>query len=110
MPAVDGLIRDGIEYKGILYAGLMLTTNGPKVLEFNCRFGDPETQPLMMRLKSDLLEVMLAVAEGRLDEIELQMGHAAAPLPSSPPAKAIPANTRSASPSPASTTPTPCPM
>jgi phosphoribosylamine--glycine ligase len=72
VPAVDGLLRDGIEYKGVLYAGLMLTTNGPKVLEFNCRFGDPETQPLMMRLKSDLLEVMLAVADGRLDEIQLE--------------------------------------
>jgi phosphoribosylamine--glycine ligase len=72
VPVVDGLLRDGIEYKGILYAGLMLTTNGPKVLEFNCRFGDPETQPLMVRLKSDLLEVMLAVADGRLDQIELE--------------------------------------
>jgi len=69
---VDGLVREGIEYKGILYAGLMLTTTGPKVLEFNCRFGDPETQPLMMRLKSDLGEVMMAVAEGRLDEVELK--------------------------------------
>src|SRR6185436_18948200 len=65
-------VREGIEYKGVLYAGLMITTNGPKVLEFNCRFGDPETQPLMMRLQSDLLEVMLAVAEGRLDQIELK--------------------------------------
>jgi phosphoribosylamine--glycine ligase len=50
----------------------MLTTNGPRVLEFNCRFGDPETQSLMMRLKSDLLEVMLAVADGKLDQIELE--------------------------------------
>ena len=72
VPLVDGLVREGIEYRGVLYAGLMLTPNGPKVLEFNCRFGDPETQPLMMRLKSDLLEVMLAVAEGRLDQIELK--------------------------------------
>jgi phosphoribosylamine--glycine ligase len=72
VPIVDGLVREGIEYKGVLYAGLMLTTNGPKVLEFNCRFGDPETQPLMMRLQSDLLEVMLAVAEGRLDQVELK--------------------------------------
>jgi phosphoribosylamine--glycine ligase len=72
VPAVDGLLRDGIEYKGILYAGLMLTTNGPRVLEFNCRFGDPETQPLMIRLKSDLLEVMLAVADCRLDQIQLE--------------------------------------
>jgi phosphoribosylamine--glycine ligase len=72
VPVVDGLLREGIEYRGVLYAGLMLTANGPKVLEFNCRFGDPETQPLMMRLKSDLLEVMLAVAEGRLDQVELK--------------------------------------
>jgi len=69
---VDALVREGIDYKGVLYAGLMLTHSGPKVLEFNCRFGDPETQPLMMRLQSDLLEVMLAVAEGRLDRVELK--------------------------------------
>ncbi|HVT89807.1 MAG TPA: phosphoribosylamine--glycine ligase [Tepidisphaeraceae bacterium] len=72
VPVLDGLSREGIEYKGILYAGLMMTAAGPRVLEFNCRFGDPETQPLMMRLKSDLLEVMLAVADGKLDQIELQ--------------------------------------
>jgi phosphoribosylamine--glycine ligase len=72
VPAVDGLVREGIEYKGVLYAGLMLTPSGPRVLEFNCRFGDPETQPLMMRLKSDLVEVMLAVAEGRLDQVTLK--------------------------------------
>jgi len=65
-------VRDGIDYRGVLYAGLMLTSNGPKVLEFNCRFGDPETQPLMMRLKSDLAEVMLAVIEGKLDHVQLQ--------------------------------------
>jgi len=72
VPVVDGMLREGIEYQGCLYAGLMLTPNGPKVLEFNCRFGDPETQPLMMRLQSDLLEAMLAVAEGRLDQVELK--------------------------------------
>jgi phosphoribosylamine--glycine ligase len=72
VPIVDGLARDKIDYRGILYAGLMLTPNGPKVLEFNCRFGDPETQPLMMRLKSDLLEVMLAVADDKLDQVQLQ--------------------------------------
>jgi len=72
IPAVDGLKRDGIEYSGVLYAGLMITPNGPKVLEFNCRFGDPETQPLMMRLKSDLAEVLLATAEGRLNKIDLK--------------------------------------
>ena len=72
VPAVDGLNREGIDYRGVLYAGLMLTEHGPKVLEFNCRFGDPETQPLLMRMKSDLFEVVLAVAEGRLDEVELR--------------------------------------
>jgi phosphoribosylamine--glycine ligase len=72
VPVVDGLVREGIEYKGVLYAGLMLTASGPRVLEFNCRFGDPETQPLMMRLQSDLLEVMLAVADGRLDQATLK--------------------------------------
>jgi phosphoribosylamine---glycine ligase len=72
VPTVDGLVREGIEYHGILYAGLMLTPKGPKVLEFNCRFGDPETQPLMMRLQSDLAEVMLAVVDGKLDQITLK--------------------------------------
>ncbi|QDU34786.1 Phosphoribosylamine--glycine ligase [Poriferisphaera corsica] len=71
VPTVDALRRDGIEYKGVLYAGLMLTAGGPKVLEYNCRFGDPETQPLMMRLKGDLLEIMIATAQGTLDEIDL---------------------------------------
>jgi phosphoribosylamine--glycine ligase len=72
VPTVDGLVREGIDYRGLLYAGLMLTPSGPKVLEFNCRFGDPETQPLMMRLKTDLFEVLMAVAEGRLSQINLQ--------------------------------------
>ena len=72
VPTIDGLRRDGIEYHGVLYAGLMLTAGGPRVLEFNCRFGDPETQPLMMRLKSDLLEVLLAVAQDRLDKMTIE--------------------------------------
>ena len=72
VPTVDGLVREGINYRGILYAGLMITTAGPRVLEFNCRFGDPETQPLMMRLQSDLAEVMLAVCDGKLDDITLK--------------------------------------
>ena len=72
IPLLDGLTREEIEYKGVLYAGLMLTSTGPKVLEFNCRFGDPETQPLMMRLQSDLCEVMLAVATGKLDQVSLK--------------------------------------
>lgn len=70
-PAVDGMRAEGRLYQGVLYAGLMLTADGVKVLEFNARFGDPETQAVLYRLKSDLVEVMLAVIEGRLHEIEL---------------------------------------
>ena len=72
VPAVDSMNRNGTPYKGLLYAGIMITAGGPRVLEFNVRFGDPETQPILMRLKSDLLEVCLAVCEGRLDEVTLQ--------------------------------------
>ena len=69
--AADGLVADGIDYRGVLYGGFMLTPEGPKVLEFNARFGDPETQVILPRLKTDLVEVMLVVAQGRLSEIEL---------------------------------------
>jgi phosphoribosylamine---glycine ligase len=72
VPTVDGMNRNGTPYKGVLYAGLMITPGGPRVLEFNARFGDPETQPILMRLKSDLLEVMLAVCDGKLDLINLE--------------------------------------
>ena len=72
VPVVDGMNRNGTPYKGVLYAGLMVTAGGPRVLEFNVRFGDPETQPILMRLKSDLLEIMLAVCDGTLDEVTLQ--------------------------------------
>ena len=72
VPIVDAMNRNGTPYKGILYAGLMITSGGPRVLEFNVRFGDPETQPILMRLKSDLLEVFLAACDGRLDEITLK--------------------------------------
>ncbi|MFA7485109.1 MAG: phosphoribosylamine--glycine ligase [Phycisphaerae bacterium] len=72
VPVVDGMNRSGTPYKGILYAGVMVTAAGPRVLEFNVRFGDPETQPILMRLKSDLLEVMLAVCDEKLDEITLK--------------------------------------
>lgn len=72
VPAVDGMNRNGTPYKGVLYAGLMITAGGPRVLEFNVRFGDPETQPILMRLKSDLLEVCLAVCEGTLDRVTLE--------------------------------------
>lgn len=70
VPTVDALKRDGIPFKGVLYAGLMLTPAGPKVLEFNARFGDPETQPLMMRFQGDLVEVLYRCATGSLDEAQ----------------------------------------
>jgi len=72
VPVVDGMNRNGTPYKGVLYAGLMITGGGPRVLEFNVRFGDPETQPILARLKSDLLEVLLAVCDGTLDRITLE--------------------------------------
>lgn len=65
-PLLKGLRQEGIIYRGVLYAGLMITREGPKVLEFNVRFGDPETQVLMPRLKSDLAEILLSVAKGSL--------------------------------------------
>ena len=71
LDTVAELAAEGIDYRGCLYGGFMLTNDGPKVLEFNARFGDPETQVILPRLKNDLVEVMLACAEGRLDEVEL---------------------------------------
>lgn len=71
-PTLEALKKRGIHYRGVLYAGLMITAEGPKALEFNVRFGDPETQPLLLRLKSDLLEVFDALASGRLDEVKLE--------------------------------------
>ncbi len=67
-PVVQGMKDEGAEYRGILYCGLMLTARGPMVLEFNCRFGDPETQPILMRLESDLLGACVASVEGRVSE------------------------------------------
>jgi len=72
VPVVDGMNRNGTPYKGVLYAGIMITGGGPRVLEFNVRFGDPETQPILARLKSDLLKVLLAVCNGTLDRITLE--------------------------------------
>jgi len=71
-PAVDGMRRRGTPYVGVLYAGLMLTEQGPRVLEFNCRFGDPETQVLLPLLESDLVEIFLACVEGRLDQVQMR--------------------------------------
>jgi phosphoribosylamine--glycine ligase len=73
MPTIKGMEKDGIPYTGFLYAGLMIDEKGqPKTLEFNCRMGDPETQPIMMRLKSDLVDVMLAATSEKLDTVELE--------------------------------------
>ena len=72
VPIVDGLRNDGAPYRGVLYAGLMLTPAGPKVLEFNCRFGDPEAQAVLLRLQSDLAEALEATVTGKLEEIELR--------------------------------------
>jgi phosphoribosylamine---glycine ligase len=65
---VAGMKAEGAEYKGVLYCGLMMTARGPMVLEFNCRFGDPETQPVLMRLQSDLVEALEASIDGRVSE------------------------------------------
>jgi phosphoribosylamine--glycine ligase len=67
-PVVAGMKAEGSEFKGVLYCGLMMTARGPMVLEFNCRFGDPETQPILMRLESDLIEAIEASIEGRVSE------------------------------------------
>jgi phosphoribosylamine--glycine ligase len=67
-PVVAGMKAEGAEYKGILYCGLMMTVRGPMVLEFNCRFGDPETQPILMRLESDLVEALEASVQGRVSD------------------------------------------
>jgi phosphoribosylamine--glycine ligase len=72
VPVVHALKRARRPFRGVLYAGLMLTNQGPKVLEFNVRFGDPETQVLLMRLKSDLLDALEAVVDERLDAVELE--------------------------------------
>ena len=67
-PTVNAMANDGMPYSGVLYAGLMLTTDGPQLIEYNCRFGDPECQVLMTRYEGDLATLMLAAAEGRLGE------------------------------------------
>ncbi len=71
-PTVDAMAREGRPYKGVLYAGLMLTAEGPKALEYNCRFGDPETQVVLPLLESDLVEVMEACVDSTLDQTPLQ--------------------------------------
>lgn len=71
-PAADAMVQEGRPFRGILYAGLMITENGPKTIEFNCRFGDPETQVVLPRLETDLVDIMLATVQGTLQHIELE--------------------------------------
>ena len=72
LPTIDAMNKEGRTFKGCLYFGLMITPKGPKVIEYNCRFGDPETQVVLPLLKSDLLEIMLAVQAGRLSEVPVE--------------------------------------
>ena len=71
-PTVRAMKADGIPFKGVLYAGLMIDKNGPRLVEYNCRFGDPETQPMMMRLKSDIVPALMACADGTLKHFDLR--------------------------------------
>ncbi len=75
---MDALRADGTAYAGLLYTGLMLTEDGPKVLEYNCRFGDPETQVVIPRLRSDLAEVLDACASDRLADVKVDLSDDAA--------------------------------
>lgn len=77
-PTVEAMAKEGAPYTGVLFAGLMITEEGPKVIEFNVRFGDPECQPIMSRLKSDALEMLHAAATGNLDKIKLKWDKRAA--------------------------------
>jgi len=72
VPLLAGLKRKNIRYRGVIYIGLMITPDGPKVLEFNARFGDPECQPVMMRLRSDLVQLMQSVIDGTLDNVNAE--------------------------------------
>ena len=71
-PTIDAMKAEGREFKGVLFCGLMLTPNGPKVLEYNARFGDPEAQVVIPRMKNDIIDVMEACVDGTLDKIDLQ--------------------------------------
>lgn len=78
LPTIKGMAQEGNPFKGVLYAGLMITSNGPKLIEYNTRFGDPETQVLMLRLKSDLLPALIACADGQLANFDLRWDDASA--------------------------------
>jgi phosphoribosylamine--glycine ligase len=72
VPTVEAMRARGTPYQGVLYAGLMITEEGPKLIEYNCRFGDPECQVLMLRMKSDLLPALMAARDGLLDRFDLR--------------------------------------
>ena len=78
IPTIDAMNKEGRTFKGCLYFGLMITKNGPKVIEYNCRFGDPETQVVLPLLESDLLEIMMAVADEKLSEVEVKFSEKSA--------------------------------
>ena len=77
-PTIKGMAEEGNSYQGVLYAGLMMTPDGPKVLEFNVRFGDPETQVILPRMESDLLDLLYAMAEGSLKDVNIRWNNNAA--------------------------------
>ncbi|TCS80609.1 phosphoribosylamine--glycine ligase [Tepidibacillus fermentans] len=77
-PIIAGMANEGYPFKGILYAGLMMTKSGPKVIEFNARFGDPETQVILPRLKTDLIDIFTAIQNGTLDQLQLEWDQQAA--------------------------------
>ncbi|MCK4556201.1 MAG: phosphoribosylamine--glycine ligase, partial [Candidatus Aminicenantes bacterium] len=72
LPSVTHMREEGRKYKGVLYVGLMLTEEGPKVLEYNCRFGDPETQPQVLRMKSDFIDILLSIVEENAGEKQIE--------------------------------------
>jgi len=78
IPAARAMVREGRPFRGVLYAGLMITEQGPKTVEFNCRFGDPETQVVLPRLKTDLTDIFMATVNGKLQEIEIEWSDEAA--------------------------------
>jgi phosphoribosylamine--glycine ligase len=71
-PVIDGMKKEGIKFKGILYAGLMVDDGKPKVLEYNCRLGDPETQPVLMRMESDLMDIAFGITDEKLDRVDIK--------------------------------------
>lgn len=71
-PTLDAMNEEGLPYKGVLYCGLMITSSGPKVVEYNCRFGDPETQVVLPLIENDLVDILLKAVEGKLDKVEIK--------------------------------------